>query len=270
METKRTIESRGENVEIAVKSGLRKLGVEREMVEVEVLDEGSRGLLGFGARPAHVRLTYTEPAPPPPAEPQPQPPEKPSPPPVIEAEPPAAPAAEPEPAPAPPEPEAEPDLKPEVLDTARQALEELLDHMGISAQIEAHSQPPEEGEDLPRHILNVRGSDLGALIGRRGETLDALQYITRLILGREYERRVYLTVDVEGYRARRERALRQLAQRMAERTVSTGRKSVLEPMPPAERRIVHVELRNHPDVVTESVGQGDKRKVTIFLKKQKR
>jgi spoIIIJ-associated protein len=157
-----------------------------------------------------------------------------------------------------------------VLDSAHQALEELLDHMNISAQVEAQTQPPEEGDDLPRHVLNVRGSDLGVLIGRRGETLDALQYITRLILGREFERRIYLTVDVEGYRARRERTLRQLAQRMAERTVSTGRKSVLEPMPPAERRIVHMTLRNHPDVTTESVGQGDKRKVTIVLKKRKR
>jgi spoIIIJ-associated protein len=175
---------------------------------------------------------------------------------------------EPEPAAqqAPTGPEAEAD----VLEIARQALEELLDKMHISAQIQAQTRPPEEDDDLPRHILDIHGPDLGMLIGRRGETLDALQYLTRLIIGRELERRISLTVDVEGYRARRERTLRQLARRMAERTVATGRKSVLEPMPPAERRIVHMALRNHPDVTTESIGQGDKRKVTIILKKPQR
>ncbi len=139
--------------------------------------------------------------------------------------------------------------------------------MGVRARIEVRYPEPEAGEtEAPPFILNVRGKDLGSLIGRRGETLQALQYITRLIVGRELERRVALVVDVEGYRQRRERSLRRLAQRMAERVVRTGRRVVLEPMPPAERRIIHLALRDHPKVTTESIGQGDRRKVTIFLR----
>jgi spoIIIJ-associated protein len=93
-----------------------------------------------------------------------------------------------------------------------------------------------------------------------------MQYITRLIVGREVERRVNLVVDVEGYRVRRERSLRKLAERMAERAVTTGRRQVLEPMPAAERRIIHVALRDRTDVMTESIGQDENRKVTISLR----
>ncbi len=141
--------------------------------------------------------------------------------------------------------------------------------MGIDAQVEHYVKEPQEEDDYAKLVLNVQGRDLGALIGRRGETLDALQYLTRLIVGREVERRVNLVVDVEGYRVRRERSLQQLALRMADRAVTTNRRQVLEPMNPAERRLVHVALRHHPHVETESVGQGESRKVTIFVPKEK-
>jgi spoIIIJ-associated protein len=253
------IESSGASVEEAIAAGLKELGVKREDVQVEVLDEGARGILGLGSRPARVRLAVTAPA---------KPEESPAPVTVAvepDAEP--APVVEAESEEDAEEEEEYPSEEEELRESApvaRQALEELLEKMGIQAEIEDYIKYPEDEDDYHKLILNVRGRDLGILIGRRGETLDALQYITRLIVGRELERRVNLVVDVEGYRVRRERSLRKLALRMAERAVATGRRQVLEPMPAAERRIVHVTLRDHADVVTESVGQDENRKVTIL------
>jgi len=113
-------------------------------------------------------------------------------------------------------------------------------------------------------VLDVRGPDTDVLVGYRGETLAALQRITRLIVGREMAGRVRLVVDVDGFKARREQSLRRLAQRMAEQAVRSGHTAVLEPMSPYERRIVHIALREHPQVTTQSVGEGDRRKVTII------
>jgi spoIIIJ-associated protein len=109
---------------------------------------------------------------------------------------------------------------------------------------------------------------LSILIGRHAETLNALQYIASLIISKEIGRSIPLVVDVEGYRARRESQLRQLARRMAEQAVRTGRRQVLEPMPANERRIVHIELRDHSEVTTESVGEEPRRKITIIPKQE--
>ncbi len=277
METKRQIESTGSDVKKAIAAGLEALGVTRDQVEVQELDKGSRGLLGIGSRQARVRLTVKPSAVAPVVA---QPPSTPKEPPAPQR--PSVPIEEPEPAPtaeavkAPveqaaavePDAEAKDEFK-DVAPIACQTLEELLEKMSISAQVEHYVKPPQEEDDYAKLVLNVQGRDLGALIGRRGETLNALQYLTRLIVGREIERRVNLVVDVEGYRVRRERSLQQLAHRMAERAVATNRRQTLEPMSPAERRLVHVALRHHPQVKTESVGQGDSRKVTIFVPKGK-
>jgi spoIIIJ-associated protein len=128
-------------------------------------------------------------------------------------------------------------------------------------------QDEEEGPPL---VLDIRGDDLGVLIGRRGETLSALQYLTRLIVSSQAHRGVNLVVDVEGYKARREQQLRQLALRIAERVASTRKPIALEPMPAYERRIVHLTLRDHPVVTTESVGRDEDRKVTIILRSRRR
>ena len=266
METKREIESSGSDVEKAIAAGLEVLGVGQDVVKIEVLDEGSRGLLGIGARLARVRLTVEE-------TPAIEEGEPPAPAPVsapvrAAAAPEFVPTAEAAEAPSAPEMTVEEELQ-SVASVARQTLEELLEKMGVPARVEDYIKLPQDEEDYHKLVLNVRGRDLGMLIGRRGETLNALQYLTRLIVGREVERRVNLVVDVEGYRVRRERSLRQLAQRMAERAVATGRRQVLEPMSPAERRVIHVELRHHPDVTTESIGQGESRKVTIYLREHK-
>ena len=165
-------------------------------------------------------------------------------------------------------PEAEaPPLDESVEQIARETLQELLAKMSVKARVSV--RPEEEmpqDEDAPPFILDVSGDDLGVLIGRRGQTLLSLQYVTRLIVSREVQRWVHLVVDVEKYKARREKSLRQLAQRMAERVSFNHQPIALEPMPPHERRIIHLALRDHPIVSTQSIGKGDQRKVTIVPK----
>lgn len=146
---------------------------------------------------------------------------------------------------------------------AYETLNELLGHMHIQAQIEAFHGLPMDEEETPPIILQVTGRDLGMLIGRKGETLSSLQYITRLIASRDLQRRADVVVDVEGYKARREKRLRSLALRMASQVSRRGRTIALEPMPAYERRIIHLTLRDRTDVFTRSVGEGASRKVTI-------
>ena len=113
-------------------------------------------------------------------------------------------------------------------------------------------------------MLDIKGRDLGILIGRRGETLRDLQFMTRLIVNRRLGYWPNIVVDVEGYKVRREEMLTGLALRMADKAVETQRTVILEPMSPYERRIIHIALSNHPQVTTESTGEGESRKVTIL------
>ena len=153
---------------------------------------------------------------------------------------------------------------------AKAALEEILERMRLKAHVELRTNvEPEEGESgIPPIALEVDGEDLGILIGRRGETLAALQYILRLIVAHQEKARVPLTVDVEGYKQRRYGSLRELALRMAQQAVSTRQSRTLEPMPADERRIVHLALSVNPDVMTQSVGEGELRKVVIMPRKR--
>jgi spoIIIJ-associated protein len=125
-------------------------------------------------------------------------------------------------------------------------------------------------QDEPTLVLDIRGSDLNMLIGRRGETLDSLQYLIRLLVAKELGHYVHIVLDVEGYKAHRAQMLKQLALRMAERVATTHKPAALEPMPANERRIVHLALRDHAQVRTESVGLGENRKVTIIPQSYKR
>ncbi|MBF8283093.1 MAG: hypothetical protein HW378_2008 [Anaerolineales bacterium] len=161
---------------------------------------------------------------------------------------------------------ADPESEDNTLQVARQSLEELLAKMKIKAEVRASWGAPQEPGEAPQLLLDVQGNDLGMLIGRKGETLAALQYIVRLIISKQLNQAVSLAVDVEGYRQRREQQLRRMAQRVAEQAVQRGRTMTLEPMPANERRIIHLELRDHLAVRTESVGEGDRRKVTIIPK----
>ena len=139
--------------------------------------------------------------------------------------------------------------------------------MGYRASVTSRQSPAEAGDDGPAYLVDVRGADMNALIGRRGEPLDALQYLTRLIIQHKTGHWASIVVDIEGYREKRAHALRNMAQQMADRVKRDGRSIALEPMPPYERRIVHLTLRDHPAVMTVSVGEGDARKVTIRPKK---
>jgi spoIIIJ-associated protein len=242
-EERRSVVASGKTVNDAIANGLAMLGASRTEVDVEILSEGSRGVLGFGAENAQVRLLIKPP-------PQPEPP-------------PPPPAAEPEPEALAPEPE----LSEEQLTAERlghRFLTEVLELMGISASVEAMPgyELAEEGHEPPV-VLNISGDDLGILIGRRGETLRALQYLTRLMVSHQLKHWTDLVVDVERYRVRRRRTLENLAKRVADRVAREGRPQALEPMPAYERRLVHIALRKDPRVGTQSVGEGDKRRVTI-------
>lgn len=260
----RAIEASGPDIESAVTTGIQQLGVSREDVIVEVLEDPEDG---YGATEAKVRLVVLR---------APAPPARPSSPSRHGSDAPTKPHQPRPPRPSRPEPEIsfpddEEDWDEEPLtddDLATEAkvgaakLEELLQRLNIEAKIITRRAKVEPNE-APHFILEVQGADLGVLIGRRGETLIALQYITRLMASRDLERRAHIVVDIEGYRARREAMLRRLAKRMADQALQRGRTVSLEPMPPHERRIIHLTLRNHPNVTTESVGEGDSRKVTI-------
>lgn len=146
---------------------------------------------------------------------------------------------------------------------AQTLLAELLNRMGIHARVEI--QPAAESEGPDAFALNIVGDDLGMLIGRRGETLRDLEYIVRLMLAPKHKN-AKVVVDVEGYRVRRERVLRELAKRMAERVAASRQPITLEAMPPNERRIIHLTLRDHPQVTTNSIGEGEHRRVMILRK----
>jgi len=267
----RAIQVSAPDVEKAIERGLARLGLTRGEANIEIIDQGSRGIFGIGARDAIVRLgpivptvdagrtereqmeslrstdsvlsTYPSPT--------------------------LAQESKPEES---AEPVAEPEQEHEdeytfsqdqIADIVQQTLAEVLSKMGIECQVVIRADESPEAEPSPL-TLDVLGDDLGALIGRQGEVLNALQYITRLIASREVEGWVNVVVDVERYKQCRAKSLGQLAMRIAERVARTKQPVALEPMPPNERRVIHIALQDHPAVTTQSVGRGENRKVTII------
>jgi len=158
----------------------------------------------------------------------------------------------------------------DIVEAAAGVLEALLARLGLVASVVSETKPPVVGgESAPGVItLNVKGDDLGILIGRRGQTLASLQHIVRLIVAHQAKARVPIVIDVEGYKQRRYDALQALALRVAEQVKAKGKPFALEPMPAYERRIIHLTLADHPDVTTESTGEGETRKVVIVPRKQ--
>ena len=152
-------------------------------------------------------------------------------------------------------------------ESAVDVLETLLQLMGFDAQVTAREPvTPGDGVGMIAAVLDVQGAageEMGLLIGRKGETLSALQYVLNLIVNHQTNAHATFGIDVEGYRQRREAQLEELAHRVAERVRRSGEPMTLEPMPPAERRIVHIALADDPDVQTVSIGEGDARKVAI-------
>ena len=262
MSNKREIEVRGADVEKAIEAGLQKLGVNRSEVIVDVIDEGSRGLLGIGSREAVVRLvTLVSEEPPAPPKPKPQPA-------VKTAVPTPKPAPKAEPKPTKPTSSTEEVIEADAEEKAMavEVVTTLLDKLGVDAEITASVSEPDDLTGRKVNVLDIEGDDLGALIGPRGETLNALQYLSRLMVGNQLQKRASFVVDVEGYRRRRQQALARLAERMAKKVVTRRRPVSLEPMPPHERRIIHMTLRENDEVYTQSSGEGKRRKVRILPK----
>ena len=315
-------ESTGKTVEEAVSEGLKKLGLSIGEVQVDILEEGSKGLFGlFGSKTARVRLTVKEeerretvfadslssydaerrapkkaekPAEPAKAVPQ------------APREVPQAPKAERAPKPDKPQrparlkedsaeqaPKAERGPKPERIEKparAPKAEKPLLSRMPSEPAVPAEQRDPQSDEgkvqaflqeltrlmglEISVHVhtdeegnirVSMQGDTLGILIGRRGETLDALQYLTSLHINRGRQEYTRVTLDSEGYRAKREDALVRLANRMANRAQRTGRKVSLEPMNPYERRILHSALQGHEGISTHSEGEEPNRHVVITV-----
>ena len=203
------VEKTGKTVQEAINLALDELNVEMDNADIEVLDEGSKGLFGLGGKVARVRVTLRNIK-------------------NIQAE---------------------------------KFLQDVFSKMKVSVDIETQ-------EDEESMTLRIKGKDSGIIIGRRGETLDALQYLTSLVVNKNREEYKRVTVDIENYRQKREETLVRLANRLAER-VARYRKSVtLEPMNPYERRIIHSSLQNNKMVETYSVGDEPNRKVVISLRQQ--
>jgi spoIIIJ-associated protein len=265
-----SLEFTGKTVDEAVAEGLAQLGLSRSDVSVEILSKGSRGIFGIGSEPARVRLT---PAPKPQPAAPPRPTSQPAQPaPATQAETVAGDAEEmleeelpeEEEKPAASEERAATAVSDEELtEMASDMLAEMVRLMGFEATVAASWQEPDEQEGDPYLLLDIEGEDLGALIGRRGETLASIQYLVRLMVNQRIRQWKNIVVDVEKYKERRVTQLTQLAQRMANQVVETGRAVALEPMPANERRIVHLALRDHPQVYTQSSGEDERRKVNI-------
>jgi spoIIIJ-associated protein len=278
MNERTTLEIIAPTVEEAIAQGLAQLGLTADAVSVEVLDAGNKGFFGLGKTQVRVRLTINpvsspvttsaEPAAEPRKEQKRTETKKSAPTPEPER---PAPAVRPEPGPAasrPSAPAGSAELQPEhdpLLDHTEAVISRMLHLLNLEAQVSANYGATERDGRRNIHV-DIRGKDLSVLIGRRSETLGAFQYIASLIVGKETQQFVQLVVDVEGYRDRREKQLIQMAKRMADQVSKTGRRQTLEPMPSSERRIIHIALRDHPDVKTESTGEEPYRKVVILPK----
>jgi spoIIIJ-associated protein len=229
-----SVEKTGKTVDEAIEAAISELGVSREQIEYKVLEEPSKGLFGFlGGKPARVRVELKE------------------------VQQPAARAATKEKAgqsAATDKPESDP------VAVARTFLQNVFAAMKLDVKIEKMTS-------IDQVTLNLRGEDLGVLIGKHGQTLDALQYLTNLAAHRDSDERMRIIIDVEDYRKRREETLIRLAHRLADRVRLRGEKVVLEPMSPHERKIIHTTLQDDLRVTTFSEGDEPFRKVIIAPKK---
>lgn len=242
------VEKTGKTVEDAVKAALAELGVSRDQAEVEVLEESKPSLLGlFGGRDAKVRVTVKEAEPAEEAAPE-----------AAEAPVEKTEAAPQEDAKAPADREEE---RQAAAAAAKAFLEEIFRAMGMDLLIEKFISRKDE-----EIILKIHGDGIGVLIGKHGQTLDALQYLTNLAGNRGRKNWNRIILDAENYRERRRETLERLARNLADRVKRTRKKAMLEPMNPYERKIVHMSLQNDPAVTTYSEGEEPYRKVVIDLK----
>jgi len=242
------VEASGRTVDEAIANALDELGVERDQVEVEVLSEGRSGRLGIGGVEARVRVRLAGEG---------------------DAGAGDAPGGAADDVPgAGGDGEGDGEDEEDEAEFAAQMLDQMLAMMGIEADVSIRdAETPGDGLGMAKAVLDIEGDDLGILIGRRGETLQSLQYLLNVMVSRQLGEQAFFTVDVEGYRRRRERTLTGLARRMADQVKRTKRPVQLEPMPANERRIIHLALADDRYVSTASTGEGDARQVSIQPRK---
>ena len=227
MEERTEIVMTAPTVDEAIELGLKELDADRDEAEVEILSRGKTGFLGIGSEAARVRVIRIS----------------------VGRDDAGVPTT------------AEGDTTAASVATA--AVGRILEAAGVNVTrtLRAANDPESGGP-----IIDLAGEDSGLLIGRRGQTLQALQFLVNLIVRKQFEG-VRVVLDVENYRQRRELQLREMATTIAKRVAETNRSITLEPMPPADRRIIHTSLTDHPGVSTESTGEGEGRKVTIMPKR---
>ena len=253
------IEATGKTLDLAIQAGLDMLQMDRDSVSVEVLEQPRSGFFGIGATPAKVKLTYEVPDPIPEKKPEPKA-EAPKPQPKLDS-----PKAKPQPKPQPkaeaPKPQPKPTPAPAAAGTVEARIETfmkgLLEHMGSDAVPVA----TKSGEDT--YSVELQGNALGMLIGRRGDTLDAIQHITNYAVNHGQGKRVRINVDAENYRQKREESLVRLANKVAGKVVKSHRNITLEPMNAYERHVIHAALQDYPDVTTYSTGTEPGRRIVV-------
>ena len=240
----KTLEKSGKTEEAAIAAALEELGLDRDDVSVEIVERAKSGFLGIGASPAVVRVQYEAP-------------DEES---DTAAEAPAATQEQPAAAPAAPAAADEP----ESYASIRAFVSGLLEHMGIQAEIEITAR--ENGGVN----VNLSGSNMGAVIGRRGETLDAIQHLTNYAVNRGSDKHMHISVDAESYRAKREESLVRLAEKMAAKAIKYKRSMALEPMNSYERHVIHTALQDYEGVTTSSTGTEPNRRVVVSYEKPQR
>ncbi len=247
----KTLEKSGKTEEAAIAAALEELGLDRDDVSVEIVERAKSGFLGIGASPAVIRVQYEAPDE------------------ELEtvaeavAESAAAAPAEAQPAAAPAAPAAAVD-EPEGYARIRAFVSGLLEHMGIQAEIEITAR------DNGGVNVNLSGSNMGAVIGRRGETLDAIQHLTNYAVNRGSDKHMHISVDAESYRAKREESLVRLAEKMAAKAIKYKRSMALEPMNSYERHVIHTALQDYEGVTTSSTGTEPNRRVVVSYEKPQR
>ena len=240
------IDTTGRNEEEAIAAALAQLGLDRDDVSVEILDRAKSGFLGIGGNPAKVRVTYEVEGEDMEEEP------------IFAAEQEETVVTEEEPAAEKVEPAAAGNDKAEKIAAF---LVGLMEHMQVNAI------PTVTLTEEGIYHVDLQGENLGAIIGRRGETLDAIQQLTSYSINRGASRRVRIQVDAENYRAKREEALIRLAKRVAEKVVKYRRNVTLEPMNAYERHVIHTALQDYPGVTTYSTGTEPNRRTVVAYEK---
>ena len=302
------ITATGKTIDLAIAAALEQLGMDRDSVSVEVLDNPKSGFLGIGAQPAKVKVTYEVPdEPPKPAlssasrsKPKKSAAEAAPVPKVIA---PAAPAAAPAPAMAQPKPQREPrpqreqkprpERKPQQPKAPAERREQPAPKAPVEPKVYAPAEPGSTEEKIEQfvkgllehmgsdavphavktaddtYLVDLVGDNLGILIGRRGETLDAIQHLTNYAVNRSAVKRVRINVDAENYRLKREESLQRLAAKVAGKVVKYRRSITLEPMNAYERHVIHAALQDYPEVTTFSTGSEPHRRIVVAYAKEK-